>query len=64
MILDIDRARQEVIVRQFNDEMNTVAVPATPVGAASATATLIEAEDKFLTVEEVLRRVEELARLH
>jgi DNA damage-binding protein 1 len=72
-LLDLDRAQMEQIVRHMNDEIaaasNTSTV-GTGLSSAATTASTIhsvlsgEKSTNQLTVEEVVRRVEDMARLH
>jgi hypothetical protein len=72
--IDMSRDNQVVIVRQLNDELNALAAPPTVTGLASAAAggntsvasiaAVLNMKEVALTVDEVIRRVEDIARMH
>jgi hypothetical protein len=78
MLLDLPRETVDVVVRQLNDELSAMAMHANSASAASASsssmsmassaagnlASLMSADVKGLQADEVLRRVEDIARLH
>jgi hypothetical protein len=71
--LDISRDSQELVVRQLNDELNSGAILSTKgegpnllgasLGSSSGVAVLNASEINY-SVEEVIRRVEDMSRLH
>jgi len=68
--LDFSRDVQDVIVKQLNDELNAMKTPIAPVTASSynmsssTLSSVLMSEEKVISHEEVLQRVEDMVRLH
>ena len=68
--LDISRESQEVVARQLNDELNSFSplqgATNLTAGAAisSSMTTIINNQEICYSVEEIIRRVEDISRMH
>jgi hypothetical protein len=72
-VLDLDRDDLDAVLRQLNDDLSASSLPKPSASATSSsyslaayatTSIFAPSDEKGVTVEECLRRVEEIARLH
>lgn len=72
--LDFNRETQELIVKQLNDDINAMRTPIAPVTASSystgtgtsvsSLSSALKSEEKVISYEDVLQRIEDIVRLH